>query len=71
MTPQDKQEWEDLMGTPLSESVLKIDMGIAVTADEKQALWPNEERTHAVYRGGGPISEADWLNRERGWQGEF
>ena len=48
MTQQDEKAWEELMGFPLSESALKIDMGTAVTPDEKQGLWPSEERIDII-----------------------
>jgi hypothetical protein len=43
MKQQDEKEWKELMGFPLSESALKIDMGTAVLPEEKQALWSVED----------------------------
>lgn len=40
---QDEKEWKELMGFPLSESALKMDMGTAVTPEEEQALWSVED----------------------------
>ena len=43
MTQQDEKEWKELMGFTLSESALKMDMGTAVSLEEKQALWSVED----------------------------
>lgn len=55
MKQQDEKAWEELMGTPLSESALKIDMGIPVSVDEKQAIsdmWPDEARIDIISQNG-------------------
>ena len=54
MTQQDEKAWEELMGFPLAESALKMDMGIPVSVEEKQALWSveDEKRQEAVDQNG-------------------
>ena len=43
MKQKDEKAWEELMGFPLAESALKMDMGIPVSVKEKQALWSVED----------------------------
>ena len=58
MTQQDEKEWQELMGTPLSESALNIDMGAALTAEEKQALWSVEdEKRQTIVESNGNTGE--------------
>ena len=68
MKPKDEKAWEELMGFPLSESALNIDVGTSLTPEEKRALWPSEERIDIigsngndglVYDIGGDIYEVD------------
>ena len=58
MKQQDEKAWEELMGFPLAESALKMDMGTAVTPEEKQALWSLEdEKRQAIVESNGNTGE--------------
>lgn len=52
MKQKDEKAWKELMGFPLAESALKMDMGIPVSVEEKQALWPSEERIDIISQNG-------------------
>ena len=49
MNQKDADSYNDMMGTDvIPDEALKIDMGVAVTVEEKQALWPDEERIDII-----------------------
>ncbi|MBL4940953.1 MAG: hypothetical protein JKY81_04745 [Colwellia sp.] len=49
MNQKNADSYNEMMGTAvIPNEALKIDMGVAVSVEEKQALWPDEKRIDII-----------------------